>query len=115
MAVSLPHRCSRDSCRKRYTFSKHWEEFKRVKICTCGCKKFTVCYDRLRAAKRDKCNCSGYHFPHREGSKFCTSNSMSSYHAAKERHGMTGDELLEVFTECTWQNEGGRAAVDPPF
>ena len=75
----LPHRCTR--CEARHTFSRKWNTFERVKICrNCGHRRFFVDKWMLRRGRQQKCNCGGYWFPHRKGSKFCYENPGSHIH-----------------------------------
>lgn len=75
------HRCSRESCKLRVTFSKHWENFIRPKkCCGCGGTRFRVDKWAMKASKKNKCNCGGYHFPHRKGSKYCYENPQAEKH-----------------------------------
>jgi len=39
----------------------------------------------FRRGKQQKCNCGGYHFPHRRGSKYCELNPHYAEHWT-ERH-----------------------------
>lgn len=77
---SVPHRC--DKCNGRQTLSRNYKKFVRKKRCKfCGSTWLYVCKDRLRSKNRLKnCDCGGYHFVHRRGSKFC------HYNANVERH-----------------------------
>lgn len=40
---------------------------------------------------------------------------MSAYYTAKERYGIRGGELLDIFIECTWESEGGKGKEECPF
>lgn len=51
------------------------------------------------------CNCGGYHYAHRPGSRFCVANPMSDVWIAA-RDGCTDDELLEVEIECAVNKPG---------
>lgn len=73
--MNVPCRCRR--CETRRTLSKHPDEYVRPPKCrNCGSPITYVCADRR--SKRDKrnhqCGCSGYHFTHRRGSKWCHKN-----------------------------------------
>ena len=100
--MGFPHRCSK--CQKRYTFSRIWNEYIINKKCSCGSKSFYIDKHRIRFNKQQRCNCTGYHFPHRNGSRYCDSNVLSAYYIAKDRHGVAGDELLDCFLDCVFNN-----------
>ncbi len=82
--MAFPHRCSR--CEKRHTFSRKWNQFVRLKRCWfCGNKRFYVDRWMQRRGRQQRCNCLGYWFPHRKGSKFCESNANYHEHMRKLR------------------------------
>lgn len=62
-------------CGTRFVLPKMIEFYSKPKGCpTCG--NTNVSLDSYRMKKEanghgDKCNCDGYHFPHRRGSKWC--------------------------------------------
>lgn len=63
-------RCGR--CQARHTFSRHPDYFVRPKRCrVCGHTHFYRDKWMHRRGRQQKCECGGYHFPHRKGSKFC--------------------------------------------
>lgn len=69
--MSYPHKCRNYKCQKRRALKKLITEYKRPPKCRiCGSE---LRYDRHKQAeaKRMKCICDGYWFPHRKGSEFC--------------------------------------------
>lgn len=71
-SVCLPHRCWR--CDLRRTLSKRLDDYVRTPKCKrCGTRSLYLCKDRLAKnwGRKHKCNCGGYWFPHRKGSKWC--------------------------------------------
>lgn len=64
------YRCTRSKCRKRYSFHKPIDEYATDRLCSCGGELKHDPEPHIRA-KRDRCNCDGYHFPHRRGSLWC--------------------------------------------
>jgi len=70
--MSMSYRCSKASCRKRATFNKPITQYKRVVLCP-GCHNDTLKRDAAkdREKNRNTCQCDGYAFPHRSGSKWC--------------------------------------------
>jgi len=110
--MSFIYRCSK--CRTRNTFRHAVDWYKRRRKCRCcGHSGFYV--DRERA-RREACNCSGYHFPHRPGSPCCDSNPETDVNRAR-RAGATAEDILEIRLALAWDAEGGRlCATDPcPF
>jgi len=71
--MNIPHRCSDNSCQAGVSLPKRWQDYKKPPTCkTCGYYRLRVDTYRLRVErKKNKCNCDGYHFPHRKGSKWC--------------------------------------------
>ena len=65
-------------CWKRRTLDKRPDDYIRAPKCfKCGSKgTLFICKDRLpsRWGRKHLCNCSGYWFNHRKGSKFCDFN-----------------------------------------
>lgn len=57
----------------------------------------------------ETCNCSGYHFPHRKGSKHCDHHPYGEYHQMK-RGGITSLEDF-AFVACPPQEQ----TEDCPF
>ena len=45
----------------------------------------------------NRCNCLGYHFPHRKGSGACESSPCGDYYQAK-RHGMPESEAQALLS-----------------
>lgn len=75
----LPHRCVK--CKTRRTLVQLWSLYLRPPKCNaCGYHRLKPCFDRLHTGRRFKCNCTGYHFPHRRGSKFCDHNERHAEH-----------------------------------
>lgn len=71
-SAMLPHRCSK--CEARYTWRLRWDRYYKRKRCLCGSYQFRVDKWMLWRRRNVKpCCCSGYHFPHRAGSKWCQS------------------------------------------
>lgn len=86
----LPHRCSR--CEARHTFSRRWDKFERPKKCwSCGYTRFYVDKWMIRRGREQKCNCGGYHFPHRKNGGFCYESPQAEARWA-QRH----DEAARV-------------------
>lgn len=67
-------RCSRCEHRRRSTV--HPDYSRRRTRCACGSLAWRVDWYRTTKIERRRyrCNCSGYHFPHRIRSKWCTEN-----------------------------------------
>jgi hypothetical protein len=77
----MPHRCVR--CEARKTLSRLWTEYLRPPKCgVCGYPRLYPCPDRLASkwGRKHGCNCGGYHFKHRKGSKFCHENPNVEQH-----------------------------------
>ena len=72
--AGVPHRCSH--CETRHTFARRWDTYLRAKRCrSCKGQRFYV-DTWMQKRKTDyrrlhKCQCDGYHFPHRKGSYWC--------------------------------------------
>lgn len=68
-----PCRCTK--CDKRKTLHKRPQHYVRPPKCPrCGNRRWTLDKWMLRRGRLQKCNCTGYHFPHRKGSKWCYEN-----------------------------------------
>lgn len=105
--MSIPHRCSNHACHKRVTFAKHWEDYKRPRKCAgCGGTQFKVSWHRIADGKKDRCNCSGYHYPHRAGSAYCDSNPQAAFNIARDRFKLNGEVLKDLAAECNF--DGGK-------
>jgi hypothetical protein len=77
----MPHRCI--SCGHRKTLSRLWSDYIRPPKCEhCGYYRLTPCRDRLAAnwGRKHACNCGGYWFKHRKGSRFCYQNPNAEQH-----------------------------------
>lgn len=73
--VWQPCRCTK--CQTRKTLHKPFRYYVRPPKCPkCGNKKWYLYRWMLRRGREQKCNCTGYHFPHRKGSKWCWENPM---------------------------------------
>lgn len=74
-----------------------------------ACRTRRTSFTGLLAHIRDKhhhtCNCGGYHYPHRPGSRCCEQNPMSDVWVAA-RYGATDDELLDIQAHCAWEKPG---------
>lgn len=72
--TKYPCRCR--ACWSRRTLKKPLRLYVRPPKClVCGARKMFLCKDRLPSKNRKKtCYCTGYHFPHRKGSKWCHEN-----------------------------------------
>ena len=80
---TIPHRCVK--CEQRRTLTQLWERYQRPPACRgCGYYRLYACRDRLpgRWGGKHKCQCGGYHFPHRKGSRFCEANPRVAEHTA---------------------------------
>lgn len=75
--MSYKCRCSKESCKRRRTFSKHPDEYKRPPVCHgCGGTKWRVDLLRQRRKEYRKCYCNGLWFsiknsPHKWGTPGC--------------------------------------------
>lgn len=79
----MPHaRCSR--CEARRTLARKPHEYIRPPRCRrCGANRYRL--DVYRQTGRT--GCTGYHFPHRRGSKFCIFNKKLTAQDIAEREG----------------------------
>ena len=99
-------RCTK--CKKRYTLKETFKDHEfstKAFQCTCGNRGFFKDKWMANRGSEQRCDCAGYHFPHRKGSKFCHANPMSKYHEAKERYQISGAELDDIVLDCAWENE----------
>lgn len=74
-------RCSKESCKIRYSLPRHPDDYVRGWKCRgCGGSKFRVIKNRTKERGATLCNCSGYAWvgawtngtaPHRRGSPWC--------------------------------------------
>lgn len=69
--MTYNYRCTRNSCRRRVTRRKKLEQYVQKKWTVCPSCGGRLSYDPepKRRAKRDKCVCDGYPFPHRMGTE----------------------------------------------
>lgn len=84
----LPHRCVK--CEHRKTLSRPWVAYTRPPKCeACGYHRLYPCRDRLphRHGRIKACNCGGYHFQHRKGSKYCHHNPNAELHWIERSEG----------------------------
>lgn len=68
--MSVPYRCTHRGCRRRVTLARRIEKYLRAPKCP-GCNRPLAGRPDMakrREAKRLRCGCHGYHFPHRRGS-----------------------------------------------
>ena len=80
----MPHRCVK--CGARRTLPKLWSRYQRPPACRmCGYYRLYPCKDRLasRWGRKHKCDCGGYWFFHRKGSKYCHHNKDAEKHHAE--------------------------------
>lgn len=94
-------------------FKRATQEYVYKKHCRhCGYDKFYV--DRERVSRRP-CSCSGLHYPHRPGTRYCEKNP---YHNAQRamRSGCPPDVVMDLFAEAAWEAKGKRHGLeDCPF
>lgn len=70
--MSYPYRCGRDGCRQRVSLRRKLETYVRPRLCpSCGHDSLKLDRWKMRDHKASRCNCNGYHFIHRKGSKWC--------------------------------------------
>lgn len=73
--VWQPSRCTK--CGTRRTLHKQFKYYVRPPTCKkCGHRRFYLDRWMLRRGREQKCNCTGYHFPHRKASKWCYENPL---------------------------------------
>lgn len=70
----------------------HPDDYKRVPVCTSCGKRAGWRIEQRQYAKRDRCYCSGYHYPHYKKSKFCVQHPEGIYNQAK-RQGVPDDDI----------------------
>jgi hypothetical protein len=94
--MSFAYRCM--SCRGRNTLRQPIDHYLRPPKCRhCswvekpGAKRFYV--DKLRQFRTDYCSCEGYHYRHRAGSKFCTSNPQYEFNVRTARYQEDPEEV----------------------
>jgi len=62
----------RRKCTGRRMLTKHPDEYVRAPKCPhCGGRKWYLDKQIVRRHARERCNCGGWHFTHRRGSKYC--------------------------------------------
>jgi len=68
--MSVPYRCTHADCRRRVTLRQRLERYVRAPRCPECRRELTGRPDmaKRREAKRQRCGCPGYSFPHRKGS-----------------------------------------------
>ena len=110
--MGYTYRCRRHVDGKSHqvqkTFPRPLEHYKHTPKCPeCGSRLFWWLHVR-RQNRDDYCTCSGYHWKHRKGSKFCEHNAWAEYHTRVEREREDPQEvLLDMF-------EGGRTLCGKP-
>lgn len=90
--IRMPHRCVK--CEARRTLPKLWTDYQRPpRGQVCGYYRLYPCQDRLahRWGRVKACNCGGYWFKHRKGSRFCYENPNAEKHWIER-----ADPALEV-------------------
>ena len=69
-AASFPCRCQH--CRARRTLSMPPQHYVRPLRCACGSRDWSIdAYRKRSEHRRSNCDCSGYTFLHRRGSRWC--------------------------------------------
>lgn len=97
------YHCRCRQCETRKVLAKHPDEFTRLPKCpkeSCGARDWRTdawMNQRDTGLRGMGCACSGYHFPHRRGSKFCWyrqdgTQRMPGDADFNDRH-MTDDEI----------------------
>lgn len=79
----VAYRCMK--CRTRNAFRRPIETYRQKKCKACGHTRFY--YDKERNRKQPSCECQGYHFPHRPGSRFCRLNPLAPVWEVERRGG----------------------------
>lgn len=71
--MTVLYRCTHRDCRRRVALARKIEHYIRAPRCPDCRRDLTGAPDREPKvrAKRLRCLCSGYWFPHRQGSKWC--------------------------------------------
>jgi hypothetical protein len=83
------YRCSREKCKARRTLPRRIEEYTIAPRCR-ACGGTALRWDRDRALvhmQRKPCQCDGYAFLHRKGSKFCVHSPVE----------LTADDIASRF------------------
>lgn len=93
-------RCRNSACRHRRVISRHPDEYRLVPKCgSCG-KRAGWRIEQRYFNLRNRCRCSGYHYPHAAGSPLCDSNPRGFYNQAK-RAGVHDDDIpVEYLEPC---------------
>lgn len=71
--MTIACRCKNCGTRKSLNHKPDWY-IRQPKCPSCGLRAWRIDKYRIRREYAPGCNCGGYHFPHREGSKFCHYN-----------------------------------------
>jgi hypothetical protein len=111
-------RCSRDKCRKRRCLPVDWKDYEfstTPYTCICGSTKFVEDAWRKTRGTAQRCDCLNYNFPHRKHSQKCRHHPLAEWHIARDRYGVQGEELHDIWLECTWAAEGGQCNEAVPF
>lgn len=66
---------------------------------------FTSMLAHTQATGHKLCGCGGYHYPHRPGSAYCTTNPNASYNLAL-RAGEPPEVLDDIVIEAAWSGPG---------
>jgi DNA-directed RNA polymerase subunit RPC12/RpoP len=98
--VSYAYRCMK--CRGRNTLKHELEWYKRTPKCK-HCGHFRFYLDKARQYRTDICRCSGYHYTHRTGSKFCEFNSNQELMIRVDRY---GEKVEDVLLDMAWEGRG---------
>lgn len=70
-----PARCTRECCKQRQRLARAVQNYIREPRCKrCGGRLRIDVWRLAHERKRRPCNCYGYSFPHRPGSKWCDHN-----------------------------------------
>src|ERR1700744_5800656 len=95
-------RCSKESCKRRATFKKHPDAYKRPRRCVgCGGTRFRVIKDIAKERGGATCMCASFEWrntidrasaigPHRRGSPTCAFNADGS---TRYPHDTAGDSI----------------------
>lgn len=60
--------------------------------------------------RQENCTCSGYHFIHRKGSRFCEHHPEGYANRVRVQKGATADHILDALLDCP-----GKVCVEVPF
>jgi hypothetical protein len=94
-------------CQARRVLAHHPDWYKRIPKCrSCGAQD----YRPVKNYHRPVCECTGYHFIHRKGSKHCDFHPRGLFHQAVRQGDLTPDELTDVLLECA-----GKLEEECPF